>query len=158
MHRFSFEVRNQNSYPSVYSAWRSPRYASHLFPITFPQVKHRTGMIIAMAFDSQLDLFWFLYGDANFVYTQECVRRTRCWKECCYWRRHYSHCSRETSGLRSEISLDYAKVSFYSCFCLMNDKSCIPIFTTNTQYLMTYAIDFEHLQRYRNVPNDRMTP
>jgi hypothetical protein len=30
----------------VYSAWSSPRYASHLFPMTFPQVKQRIGMIM----------------------------------------------------------------------------------------------------------------
>lgn len=33
-------------WPSVYSAWSSPRYASHLLPITLPHVKQRTGMII----------------------------------------------------------------------------------------------------------------
>jgi len=37
-------------------------------------------------------------------------------KECCYWRRHCSPRGRETSGLRSEISPDYAEVSFYPCY------------------------------------------
>lgn len=34
------------AYPSVYSTCNNPRYASHLLPITFPQVKQRTGIII----------------------------------------------------------------------------------------------------------------
>ena len=32
--------------PSVYSACRSPKYASHLVPITLPHEKHRIGMIM----------------------------------------------------------------------------------------------------------------
>ena len=35
-----------NTHPSEKSACSRCRYVSHLFPITFPQVKHRTGMII----------------------------------------------------------------------------------------------------------------
>ena len=34
------------TYPSEKSACSKLRYVSHLLPITFPQVKHRTGMII----------------------------------------------------------------------------------------------------------------
>lgn len=43
-----FEVSNFRieAYPSVYSTCNNPRYASHLLPITFPQVKQRTGIII----------------------------------------------------------------------------------------------------------------
>ena len=36
-------------YPSVYSACSRDRYVSHLFPVTFPQVKQRIGMIILEA-------------------------------------------------------------------------------------------------------------
>lgn len=36
----------ENAYPSVYSACKRPRYASHLFPTILPQVKHLTGIII----------------------------------------------------------------------------------------------------------------
>ena len=39
----------EKTYPSVYSACRSPKYASHLFPITLPHVKHRIGMIMVTA-------------------------------------------------------------------------------------------------------------
>ena len=39
----------KTTYPSVYSACRSPKYASHLFPITLPHVKHRIGMIMVAA-------------------------------------------------------------------------------------------------------------
>lgn len=35
-----------STYPSVYSACRRPKYASHLLPITFPHVKHLIGIII----------------------------------------------------------------------------------------------------------------
>lgn len=47
--------RNQrcSSHPSVYSAWSRPRYASHLLPTIFPQVKHRTGMIIVGHLDTE---------------------------------------------------------------------------------------------------------
>jgi len=34
------------TYPSEKSAWSRLKYVSHLFPITLPHVKHRTGMII----------------------------------------------------------------------------------------------------------------
>jgi hypothetical protein len=34
------------TYPSEKSACKRLRYVSHLLPITFPQVKHRTGIII----------------------------------------------------------------------------------------------------------------
>ena len=46
---FDLSLRH-NSYPSVYSACKSPRYASHLFPITLPHVKHRIGIIIFRLF------------------------------------------------------------------------------------------------------------
>lgn len=36
----------KQNYPSVYSACKSPRYDSHLLPITFPHVKQRIGIII----------------------------------------------------------------------------------------------------------------
>lgn len=36
------------THPSVYSACSNPRYASHLLPITFPHVKQRIGIIIAV--------------------------------------------------------------------------------------------------------------
>lgn len=35
------------THPSVYSACRRPRYASHLLPTILPHVKHLTGMIIS---------------------------------------------------------------------------------------------------------------
>lgn len=38
--------RNE-THPSVYSACRRPRYASHLLPTILPHVKHLTGMIIS---------------------------------------------------------------------------------------------------------------
>lgn len=39
-------ARRRSTYPSEKSACKRLRYVSHLFPITFPQEKHRTGMII----------------------------------------------------------------------------------------------------------------
>lgn len=34
------------THPSLYSFCNKSKYVSHLFPITFPQVKHLTGIII----------------------------------------------------------------------------------------------------------------
>ena len=44
--QYRFSPRASRASPSVYSAWSRPRYASHLFPMTFPHVKQRTGIII----------------------------------------------------------------------------------------------------------------
>ena len=38
------------TYPSVYSACKRPRYASHLLPITLPHVKQRIGIIIIIIY------------------------------------------------------------------------------------------------------------
>ncbi len=43
---FSLSLSLHPSHPSEYSACKRSKYVSHLLPITLPQVKHRTGMII----------------------------------------------------------------------------------------------------------------
>jgi hypothetical protein len=40
------QQQQQKTYPSEKSACKRLRYVSHLLPITFPQVKQRTGIII----------------------------------------------------------------------------------------------------------------
>ena len=49
-----------NYLPSVYSACRRPRYASHLFPMTFPQVKQRIGIIMLFQNLSEIDQIHFI--------------------------------------------------------------------------------------------------
>lgn len=41
-----FQFKITETYPSVYSACNRPKYASHLLPMTLPQVKQRTGIIM----------------------------------------------------------------------------------------------------------------
>ena len=43
---YLFRPRASRASPSWYSAWSSPRQASHLLPITLPQVKHLMGIIM----------------------------------------------------------------------------------------------------------------
>lgn len=43
--------RTKAPYPSLYSACNRSKYVSHLLPITLPQVKHRTGIIMFAAFE-----------------------------------------------------------------------------------------------------------
>ena len=50
-----------NYLPSVYSACRRPRYASHLFPMTFPQVKQRIGIIMLFQNLSEIDQIHFIH-------------------------------------------------------------------------------------------------
>ena len=50
-----------NYLPSVYSACRRPRYASHLFPMTFPQVKQRIGIIMLFQNLSETDQICFIH-------------------------------------------------------------------------------------------------
>lgn len=47
-------IKLRFTYPSVYSACSSPRYDSHLLPITLPQVKQRIGIIILTVFSGSL--------------------------------------------------------------------------------------------------------
>ena len=55
----NIEIRNY--LPSVYSACRRPRYASHLFPMTFPQVKQRIGIIMLFQNLSEIDQIDFIH-------------------------------------------------------------------------------------------------
>jgi hypothetical protein len=53
--------QNISSYPSEKSACKRLKYVSHLFPITFPQEKHRTGIII-VAIDEKRGKFGSFLG------------------------------------------------------------------------------------------------
>ena len=60
-----------NYLPSVYSACRRPRYASHLFPITFPQVKQRIGIIMLFQNLSEIDQIHFIHLPVMWVELDE---------------------------------------------------------------------------------------
>ena len=60
-----------NYLPSVYSACRRPRYASHLFPMTFPQVKQRIGIIMLFQNLSEIDQIHFIHLPIMWVILDE---------------------------------------------------------------------------------------
>eukprot|EP00035_Acanthoeca_spectabilis_P021306 m.437520 g.437520 ORF g.437520 m.437520 type:complete len:79 (+) comp18120_c0_seq1:253-489(+) len=50
LQQYLFKPSASSACRSEYSASRNFMYCSHLFPITFPQEKHRTGIIILQPF------------------------------------------------------------------------------------------------------------